>query len=1232
MTTTLQVQSAYVVAAGDDITFNLSGAGLPYILGPGGATPSLTILGTVHVNFSSGLQGGSFVLDQLSPDPGAFIRIGAGGSLIIDATQTSTVTGFIGPGMSAATIAPFENDGLFSLAGGFSATGFSTWPGTSGNFVNKGTFNVSSSGSATGIYGFDMPSWSNSGTITVTGSGPGQLGIAYGLEIVHDNSAVAGSTITNSGTLSVSGGGFGATALLLMAQSPYQFTVVNSGTISVSPLSITMNTIVGPITMVNRAIDLSMAAGLELTNTGTITGEIYTSSALNSHGVLAVPTVHIHNSGAINGAIYLSGDGELYDGTGGTQTGGIHLGQGTATVVLGNDGETVYGYVGYPTPSPAVTITGGAGDDAFIAGNGDIRFDGGGGVNTLSYDQLGSYTLNGVTLSLVLQGTAQNTGGAGTATISNVRNLIGSANSDTLIGDAADNVIDGGLGGNDVLDGGGGNNTVSFASAGSGGTISLALQGVSQTYAGERQITINHFENVIGSAHDDTIMGDSGANVLNGGGGVNTVSYASAGSAVTVSLALQGQAQSTGGGGTDTLTNFQNLTGSAFSDHLTGDAHDNVIDGGTGGNDVLDGAGGVNTVSFASALSGVTVSLAVQGSAQNTVGAGSDTLTNFQNLTGSTHADHLTGDSGNNVIDGGGADNGVDVLDGGGGVNTVSFGSAGFDVTVSLALQGQTQDTLGAGRLFLTNFQNLTGGAGNDVLEGDAGNNVIDGGGGYNSVSYAHATSGVHVSLALQGQAQNTVGAGSDTLLNIEAVTGSNFADVLEGGGQDGRTMYGYPIISRLTGGLGADTFVYRAADGSVMVTDFSDAQGDRIDLSGVHTFYGITDVQTHATQSGSDLVITIGAGTLRLQGVSLGDLTASDFVFWTPPPPSVGPGIGGTPQLGSGSGGSTLTGGSGDDWLKGVGANNILHGGGGSDYLDGGPGLNTASYDGVYRQYTVGTNGATVAGGPEGGMDDLVNIQRLQFADGYLATSTTDTAGQVYRIYEATLGRAPDAVGLANWVHALNNGATLQSVVNGFVGSNEFQALYGNLDNTGFVTLLYQNVLHRAPDAAGLTSWLNFLAAGHSRAEVVTGFSESPEDIGALAAPVQAGLWIEDAAAAQAARLYDAVLGRLPDAAGLASWTHNLAGGMTLQQAANGFTGSAEFQANYGSLSDSAFVNLLYQNVLHRPADQAGLSNWLSYLASGHTRADVVLGFSESNEHIANLAPHIDNGVWIAG
>ena len=77
-----------------------------------------------------------------------------------------------------------------------------------------------------------------------------------------------------------------------------------------------------------------------------------------------------------------------------------------------------------------------------------------------------------------------------------------------------------------------------------------------------------------------------------------------------------------------------------------------------------------------------------------------------------------------------------------------------------------------------TSIENLTGSAFDDTLEGDAGNNVLNGGNGVDTASYEHATAGVTVSLAIT-VAQNTVGAGSDTLTSIENLTGSLFDDVL---------------------------------------------------------------------------------------------------------------------------------------------------------------------------------------------------------------------------------------------------------------------------------------------------------------------------------------------------------------------------------------------------------------------------------------------------------------------
>ena len=80
--------------------------------------------------------------------------------------------------------------------------------------------------------------------------------------------------------------------------------------------------------------------------------------------------------------------------------------------------------------------------------------------------------------------------------------------------------------------------------------------------------------------------------MLNGGAGINTVSYEHATAGVTVNLATTA-AQNTGGAGSDTLLNFQNLIGSAFNDTLTGTTGANTITGGAG-NDTIKGGGGVD--------------------------------------------------------------------------------------------------------------------------------------------------------------------------------------------------------------------------------------------------------------------------------------------------------------------------------------------------------------------------------------------------------------------------------------------------------------------------------------------------------------------------------------------------------------------------------------------------------------------------------------------------------------
>ena len=260
-----------------------------------------------------------------------------------------------------------------------------------------------------------------------------------------------------------------------------------------------------------------------------------------------------------------------------------------------------------------------------------------------------------------------------------------------------------------------------------------------------------------------------------------------------------------------------------------------------------------------------------------------------------------------------------------------------------------------------------------------------------------------------------------------------------------------------------------------------------------------------------------------------------------------------------------------------------------------------------------------------------------LLFGDGYRAAYDMDEAKAVYRLYQATLDRAPDTAGLADWTERLANGSrSLGEVATGFVNSTEFQSTYKGLSNGGFVELLYQNVLNRAADAGGLADWTGRLDAGtFTKAQVVTGFSQSNEfrlatDTAAtrLVQERDAAFWTDDVY-----RLYQATLDRAPDAAGHADWANKLANGTPFLTAVAGFVNSTEFQTKYNSLSNSAFVELLYQNVLDRAADAGGLADWVSRLEAGtYSRAAVVQGFSQSAEFVTATKPDLIDWVRAQG
>jgi Ca2+-binding RTX toxin-like protein len=569
--------------------------------------------------------------------------------------------------------------------------------------------------------------------------------------------------------------------------------------------------------------------------------------------------------------------------------------------------------------SGAANLTGNTLANTLYAGAGNNVLKGEGGTDTVSYAQATA----AVTVSLALA-TAQATGGSGSDTLASIENLAGSNYNDTLTGNTGANTLNGGTGADSMAGGAGDDiyyvdNAADLVTERLGEGTDLVYSALSAyTLAAEVEngrINTTATANLTGNALANTLYAGTGNNVLNGGTGIDTVSYGYATAAVTVSLALT-SAQATGGSGTDTFVGIENLTGSNYNDTLTGNSGTNVLNGGAGadrmaggagndtyyvdntgdlvteglnegtdlvqstlsaytlgaevengmivtsatasltgnalantlyagaGNNILNGAAGTDTVSYSQAAAAVNVSLALT-SAQATGGSGTDTLVSVENLSGSNYNDTLTGNSGANTLNGGA---GADRMAGGDGSDNYYVDNAGDVVTETNAAAAGGSDmvhsylasyTLGAnienGRILSAGTADLTGNGLNNVLYAGAGNNVLNGGIGTDMVSYALATGAVTVSLSSTA-AQATGGSGTDTLVGIEGLIGSNYNDTLSGG-IGNNTLTGGAGKDTLAGNGGNDIFDFNSVTESGvssatwdLIKDFS--TGDKIDLS----------------------------------------------------------------------------------------------------------------------------------------------------------------------------------------------------------------------------------------------------------------------------------------------------------------------------------------------------------------------------------------------------------------
>ena len=293
-------------------------------------------------------------------------------------------------------------------------------------------------------------------------------------------------------------------------------------------------------------------------------------------------------------------------------------------------------------------------------------------------------------------------------------------------------------------------------------------------------------DTIMALSGDDILTGKRGNDTLDGGThsqfGGDTASYSTATSAVVVSLSA---GTATGGDDHDTLIGIENVIGSAHADTLTGDANPNVLDGGAGtdnligglGNDFyhVDNAGDVVTEKLNQGIdlisSKVTYTLPanvenltlmigallINGTGNGLVNVITGNESNNQ-LNGAAGNDNLSGKEGNDTLNGG---TGIDLLTGGLGNDIYVIDNTGDVVTENLN-EGADRINSSITYILPANVENLTltgtaainstgndlnniiignsaanqlnGQAGNDTLNGGAGNDTLDGGTGTNTL------------------------------------------------------------------------------------------------------------------------------------------------------------------------------------------------------------------------------------------------------------------------------------------------------------------------------------------------------------------------------------------------------------------------------------------------------------------------------------------------------------------
>lgn len=440
-----------------------------------------------------------------------------------------------------------------------------------------------------------------------------------------------------------------------------------------------------------------------------------------------------------------------------------------------------------------------------------------------------------------------------------------------------------------------------------------------------------------------------------------------------------------------------------------------------------------------------------------------------------------------------------------GGTDTIDASSS--TIGVSIDLNPGSRSSVGAtpaGGVALDNLgiapnswiESAIGSASDDVLVGNRldnslrgglGNDWIDGGAGTDTAVFEGKRADYLISTGY-GKTFLTARDGSsgfDTLLGVEKL---RFAD--------GALTLG-------TAGFAADVVI--EVDQNASTAGTLPASSD-----GVAVTYKVKTAPVHGTlvlQANGDYVYTPQRGYAaedRFTFTVTDSKGSSDYMAFVP-----------VRQLSAAPGGTdgadTLAGSAGDDTLAAGGGNDTIAASAGFDHIDAGDGFDVVRYEGpragvkFVRSSIDGSMVATKAGGT----DHLVNVERVLFGDGSAVAFDIDgAAGQTYRLYQAAFDRKPDNSGLPFWIRGMDNGFTLNQVAKFFMESPEFIKMYGAAPSAeDFVTKLYNNVLHRAPEAGGFNHWVTVIKNGFDRASVLALFAESPENRAQVIGAIEHGI-----------------------------------------------------------------------------------------------------------------------------